>query len=38
MIEIANPTGSLIDLSAYYLSDSHFYYRVASTSFTTASV
>jgi hypothetical protein len=37
MIEIVNPTPLAVDLSDYFLSDSHLYYAIASGGFTTAS-
>ena len=37
MIEIANLTGASVDLSDYFLSDSHLYWQIALGTFTTAS-
>ncbi|HEY3592876.1 MAG TPA: lamin tail domain-containing protein, partial [Polyangiaceae bacterium] len=37
MIEIVNPTRIAVDLSSYWLSDSHLYFRVLSGGFSTAS-
>ena len=37
MIAIVNPTSAAVDLSDYFISDSHLYYKIASSTFTTSS-
>jgi hypothetical protein len=37
MIEIVNPTSLVVDLSNYWIADTHLYYRVAPGDFSTAS-
>src|SRR5215471_4640036 len=37
MIEIVNPTSLTVDLSNYWISDSHLYHQIASGGFSTAS-